>query len=44
MNFITVLCLGFLLGLILKLIKKSFRFIFFVVVVFALVAYLLQIL
>lgn len=44
MNFITVLCLGFLLGLILKLVNKSFRFIISVVVVLVLVAYILQIL
>ena len=42
MNFVTVLCLGFLLGLILKLVKKRFRFIVSVVVVFVLVTYFLQ--
>ena len=42
MNFVTLLIIGFILGLILKAIKKSLRFIFSVVVVFALVAYLLQ--
>ena len=42
MSFITLLIIGFILGLILKAIKKNLRFIFSVVVVFVLVAYLLQ--
>ena len=42
MNFITLLLIGFILGLILKAIKKSLRFIFSVVVVFVIFAYLLQ--
>lgn len=42
MNFVTLLIIGFILGLILKIIKKSLRFIFSVVVVFVIFAYLLQ--
>ena len=42
MNFVTILGLGFLIGLVLKLIKKSLRFVVSVVVVFVLVAYLLR--
>lgn len=44
MNFIKLLIIGFILGLILKAIKKSLRFIFSVVVVFVLAAYLMQLL
>lgn len=44
MNFITLLIISFILGLILKAIKKSLRFIFSVVVVFVLAAYLMQLL
>lgn len=44
MNFVTLLIIGFVLGLILKAIKKSLRFIFSAVVVFVLVAYLMQLL
>lgn len=42
MSFVTLLIIGFILGLILKVIKKSLRFVFSVVVVFGIVAYLLQ--
>ncbi len=42
MSFITLLIIGFILGLILKVIKKNLRFIFSVLVVFVLITYLLQ--
>ena len=44
MDFITLLLIGFIFGLILKTIKKNLRFIFSVVVVFVLVTYLMQLL
>ena len=42
MNFVNLLLLGFVLGLIIKVFKRSLRFIFSIVVVFVLIAYLMQ--